>query len=153
MQVTLVPGQMKLKEIIVELIKNPSGKIWIQMFRYLVSGGIAFIVDAGLLTVLSELAGEELLLLWTGIGFTAGLTITYLLSILWVFDKRSIQNRYAEISIFVIIGVIGLILTEAFMWIFAKHFGIHYLLSKIITTILVFIWNFIAKKTVLFRNK
>lgn len=143
---------MNFKGFLAELLKNPSGKIWVQMFRYLVSGGIAFVVDAGLLTLLSELAGENLLLLWTGIGFCAGLITTYLFSILWVFDNRSIDNRFAEISIFIVIGVVGLILTEGFMWLFAKNLGIHYLVSKILTTVLVFIWNFIAKKNILFRN-
>ena len=80
------------------LLKGRSGDVRIQLFRYLVSGGTAFIVDAGLLALLTELFGEEKLLLWTAIAFSAGLLITYLFSILWVFDNRSMKNRAAERS-------------------------------------------------------
>ena len=144
---------MSVKELIDKLLKGRSGDIRIQAFRYLVSGGTAFLVDAGLLALLTELFGREHLLVWTAIAFCAGLLITYLFSILWVFDNRSLKSRTAEVTIFVGIGVIGLGLTELLMWVFADKAGLHYLLSKIITTVLVFVWNFAAKKLLLFRSK
>ena len=88
----------------------------------------------------------------TAIAFAAGLLITYLFSILWVFDERRLKSRSAEIGIFVGIGVIGLGLTELLMWLLADKAGIHYLISKVITTVLVFVWNFVAKKTILFSK-
>lgn len=142
-----------MREFIGKLLKGRSGDIRIQAFRYLVSGGTAFLVDAGLLALLTELFGREHLLLWTAIAFCAGLLVTYLFSILWVFDNRSMKSRTAEVAIFVGIGVVGLGLTELLMWLFAQKAGLHYLLSKIITTVLVFVWNFAAKKLLLFRSK
>ena len=44
------------------------------------------------------------------------------------------------------IGVIGLGLDTLFVWIFTDSLKIYYMLSKIISTILVFIWNFGARK-------
>lgn len=136
-----------------DLAQGKSADMRIQIFRYLVSGGVAFLVDAGLLALLTECFGERYLLLWTAIAFAAGLCITYLFSILWVFDNRSLNSRSAEVTIFVLIGVIGLALTEGLMWLFAGKAGMHYLLAKILTTVLVFVWNFAAKKTILFRSK
>ncbi len=144
---------MTLRRLIDKLLKGPSGDLRIQAFRYLISGGTAFLVDTALLTLLTECFGREHLLLWTGIAFAAGLVITYLFSILWVFDKRSMKSRTAEITVFVLIGVIGLGLTELLMWLLAQKAGLHYLLSKIVTTVLVFVWNFAAKKLLLFRNR
>lgn len=144
---------MSLRPLIDKLLKGPSGDLRIQAFRYLISGGTAFLVDTALLTLLTECFGREHLLLWTGIAFAAGLVITYLFSILWVFDKRSMKSRTAEITVFVLIGVIGLGLTELLMWLLAQKAGLHYLLSKIVTTVLVFVWNFAAKKLLLFRNR
>ena len=135
------------------LLKGRSGDVRIQLFRYLVSGGTAFIVDAGLLALLTELFGEEKLLLWTAIAFSAGLLITYLFSILWVFDNRSMKSRAAEAGVFALIGVSGLGLTELLMWLLAGKAGLHYLVSKIVTTVIVFFWNFAAKKILLFRSK
>jgi len=136
-----------------EIIKNPSGKLWIQVFRYLVSGGIAFVVDAGMLALLTECFGRSLLLLWTGLSFCLGLAVTYLFSILWVFDNRSMKSHAAEVLVFVGIGVVGLALTELLMWLLSDISGIHYMISKIITTVIVFVWNFTAKKTILFRSR
>jgi len=144
---------MTLRRLIDKLLKGPSGDLRIQAFRYLISGGTAFLVDTALLTLLTECFGREHLLLWTGIAFAAGLVITYLFSILWVFDNRSMKSRTAEITVFVLIGVIGLGLTELLMWLLAQKAGLHYLLSKIVTTVLVFVWNFAAKKLLLFRNR
>lgn len=144
---------MTLRQFIDRLLKGPSGDLRIQAFRYLISGGTAFLVDAGLLALLTELFGREHLLLWTAIAFAVGLLITYLFSILWVFDNRSMKNRTAEVTVFVLIGVIGLGLTELLMWLIAGKAGLHYLLSKIITTVIVFVWNFVAKKLLLFRSR
>lgn len=144
---------MSLGELIGKLMKGQSGDIRIQAFRYLVSGGTAFVADTGLLTLLTELFGREQLLLWTAIAFAVGLLITYLFSILWVFDNRSMKSRTAEVTVFVLIGVVGLGLTELLMWLIAQKAGLHYLPSKIITTVIVFVWNFVAKKLLLFRSK
>jgi putative flippase GtrA len=56
-----------------DLALGKNGNLWIQVFRYLVSGGVAFLVDAGLLALLTECFGQHLLLLWTAIAFGAGL--------------------------------------------------------------------------------
>ena len=136
-----------------KLIKGRTGDIRIQLFRYLVSGGTAFLVDTALLALLTECFGRERLLLWTAIAFAAGLLVTYLFSIHWVFDNRSMDNRAAEITVFALIGITGLGLTELLMWLFADKAGLHYLIAKIVTTVLVFFWNFAAKKIILFRSK
>ena len=138
---------MKLKDLAV----GKSGDVRIQLLRYFVSGGVAFLVDAGLLTLLTECFGQERLLVWTAIAFLVGLGVTYLFSIAW--DNRSVKNKGVEAGIFVLIGVVGFFLTELFMWLFATKLDLHYLLSKVITTVLVFIWNFVAKKTILFKSK
>ena len=144
---------MTLRERPAALLKGHTSDVRIQLFRYLVSGGTAFLVDAGLLALLTECFGREHLLLWTAIAFAAGLVITYLFSILWVFNRRNMKSRAAEITVFALIGVSGLGLTELLMWLFADKAGMHYLVAKVATTVLVFFWNFAAKKLLLFRNK
>ena len=144
---------MKLKELPGLLFKGKTGDIRIQVFRYLVSGGTAFLIDAGILALLTESFGRERLLLWTAIAFAAGLLTTYLFSIFWVFNNRSLKSRTAEVLIFILIGVFGLGLTELLMWLFAQKAGLHYMIAKIFTTVLIFAWNFLAKKTILFRSR
>jgi len=42
--------------------------------------------------------------------------------------------------------VVGLLFTEALLYIFTEWVHIHYMISKIIATIIVFFWNFFARK-------
>jgi putative flippase GtrA len=48
-------------------------------------------------------------------------------------------------------GVVGLGFNDLFMWIFTDRCGIYYLLSKVITTAIVYFWNFFARKYILFK--
>lgn len=141
-----------IRDFINTLIKNPSGNLLVQLMRYFVSGGVAFVVDASLLYILTEWVGLHYLFS-TVLSYSVGLVITYLFSILWVFDNRSVENKVLEFSVFAAIGVMGLGLTSLFMWIFTSKLGVYYLWSKIVTTVIVFVWNFIAKKLILFRRR
>ncbi|GHV34847.1 hypothetical protein FACS1894178_3190 [Bacteroidia bacterium] len=131
---------------------NPFKKttnIFLQFIRYGISGGIAFAVDFFLLYILTEYADFHYLIAGT-ISFSVGLIITYLFSILWVFDKRRFRSRTTEFLLFVLIGIVGLLLTVVLMWLLTDMIHFHYLLAKIITTVIVTLWNFLAKKYILF---
>ena len=135
-----------------KLFRQQTGNIWIQLLRYAISGFTATIVDFALLATLTEVFGEHLLLVWTAIAFVCGLLVSYLLSINWVFDSRRLSSRTAEVSVYILIGVVGLLLTEILMWLLANKIGIHYLISKVIASTIVFLWNFCAKKFILFHK-
>ncbi|MGZ7070659.1 MAG: GtrA family protein, partial [Methanobacterium sp.] len=85
------------------------------------------------------------------IAFTLGLIANYLLSISWVFNKRTLDNIWSEFTIFAAIGIIGLVLNELIIWLFTDYVGLFYLLSKIIAAALILFWNFFARKFTLFR--
>ena len=144
---------MAVKELISKLFTEPTSKIYIQIFRYLFSGGVAFVSDFGLL-YLSYNIFQINSFISVAIGFSAGLIITYLLNVYWVFDKRRLKKQRDEFSIFVLIGIIGLLITEFFMWFFADVAGIsNLLLSKILTTVVATGWSFSMKKIILFSKK
>ena len=141
-----------MSSLIKEVFSGRTDKVKIQVLRYGVAGLTAATVDTGLLALLTELFGENLLLLWTAIAFACGLATTYIMSIKWVFSNRT-MNRAAELALFIFIGIVGLGLTELLVWVFAIKLDWHYLLAKITAATTVFIWNFTAKKLLLFRNK
>ena len=125
--------------------------VFIQFFRYCIVGGLAFLVDYGLLYLLADKFGLHYLLS-VSIAFIAGLVVNYLISTFWVFSESKYQDKRQEFAIFAFIGVIGLGLTEGLMWLFTDLVGLHYLLSKLITAALVLLWNFFARKAVLFTK-
>ena len=133
------------------LLKAPTHSLLVQAVRYALSGGTAFVADFGLLYVLTDWLHVHYLLS-SVLSFATGLLITYLLSIYWIFDQRRFDNRLYEIVLFVVIGVVGLLLTTLFMWLFTDCLGMYYLLSKMLTTIITTAWNFLAKKFILFTR-
>ena len=141
-----------MRNLFNKLFKEETENTLIQLFRYGFVGGAAFLVDYGVLVLLTEVFGMHYLLSAT-ISFILGLVTNYLLSVVWVFNNRTLGNRWAEFTVFAIIGVIGLGLNALIMYVCTDKMGIHYMISKIISTVIVFFWNFFARKIVLFKAK
>jgi putative flippase GtrA len=141
----------RLSFLIDSVFRGKTDNTLYQLIRYTFVGGLAFLVDFGTLYALTEFLGLHYLIS-AGIAFVLGLLTNYLISIKWVFTTRNIRNRKLEFLIFTIIGFVGLGLNELFLWNFTGILGFYYLLSKILTAILVYLWNFFARKVVLFRK-
>ena len=122
----------------------------VQLFRYTLVGGLAFVFDFGSLFILTEYLNIHYLVS-AAIAFLLGLTINYILSIIWVFEKRTLANKRIEFLLFSLIGIVGLGLNEFIMWFFTEILYWHYLLSKIVSAVFVFLWNFFVRKFVLFN--
>lgn len=137
------------KRFLIKLFKEPSSNHLVQIFRYMIAGFSAFIVDTSVLFLLTDFL-HIYYLLSTIFAFLIGLLVSYLINIYWVFNKRKKEERKVEIMIFVIISIVGLLLTLALMWLFTSIFKVYYLYSKILTTLIVLAWNFSAKKKILF---
>lgn len=136
--------------LINRLLKNKTNNTLIQLFRYTFVGGIAFAFDFGALIIFTEYL-HVYYLISAAVAFLLGLTINYLLSVNWVFEKRSIKSKHIEFVVFALIGIIGLALNEFFIWFFTEIASTHYLYSKLISTVLVYMWNFFIRKFTLFR--
>lgn len=141
----------KLSSLFYTLFREKTDNTFLQLIRYTIVGGFAFLIDFGTLYILTELAHLHYLLS-AGIAFILGLLTNYFLSIRWVFDIRIVRDKKLEFIIFAVIGLIGLGLNELFLWIFTDLLDIYYLVSKILTAMLVYLWNFFARKWILFRK-
>jgi len=138
------------RNIIDKLIKNQTDRTHIQFFRYIFVGGVAFIVDFSSLFIFTDIFGV-FYLISTVIAFILGLIANYALSISWVFNKRTLDNKLSEFTIFAFIGITGIFLNVLIIYVFTEYVGLFYLLSKIIAAALILFWNFSARKITLFR--
>lgn len=134
-----------------KLFKEPTDDTPIQLFRYTFVGGFAFLVDFGSLFLLTELAGLHYLIS-ASLAFLLGLATNYTISVLWVFHESRFSSRWLEFALFAGIGVIGLGINDVSMGICTEWLGVHYLLSKLVSTVIVYLWNFFARKYLLFRG-
>ena len=135
-----------------KLLVTETSNGWIQLFRYLFVGGFSFIVDYGLLFILTEFFHFHYLLSAT-ISFVAGLFVNYLLSTHWIFRHSKLKNKAAEFFVFAIIGVVGLFFNNLLLYLFTDGLHLHYMISKLITAALVMLWNFLGRKLILFKDK
>lgn len=140
------------ESFIQKLFTSKTENTFIQLFRYFFVGGFAFVVDYGTLFVLTEFCGVNYLIS-AAIAFILGLIVNYLISIIWVFGQRTVENRWIEFAIFSGIGLIGLVLNEAIMYLGSDVLGLYFMLSKLCSTGIVFFWNFFARKIILYKHK
>lgn len=123
----------------------------VQFIRYGFVAVAAFAVDFGLYAIEVRILDINPVLAAT-ISFSLGLLVNYLLSVRWVFARRSHSRRF-EIITFFLTGVIGLALTDLIIWALAVQMNQDELIAKLIATAIVFFWNFGARKLILFKDK
>ena len=127
-----------------------TSRVHLELVRYFMASAMALAVDAGSLYLLTEYAGVHYLVS-AAIGFLFGMAAIYLLSIGWVFSTRRVKKTHHEMLIFALIGVIGLGINEVGLYLLTDFLAYHYMVSKLLVSLLVFSWNFAARKLLLFR--
>ena len=145
------------KESFIETLrrKMPRGSLRGQFVRYLVTGGLAFAVDYGFFVLCYDNFGWHYLLA-NLVGLVAGLVINYIMSVVWVFSecKRVLENKKtAEFGIFAIVGIAGIGINQLLMYLMVGNFDWNAKVSKIVAAALVLMWNFGARKLMLFRER
>ena len=135
---------MKIKEL-----KN--NKRFMEVFRFLITGGLSFVVDYGILIGLTTGLSVNYLIS-SAISFTVSVIVNYYLCVLWVFDGADKSNDKKVVTMFIGSSVIGLIFNQILMYLFVSILGVFYMIAKIITTAIVMVWNYVMKKMALVRK-
>jgi len=132
------------------LLVGRTDRTEIQVLRSAVAAHLGFWADLATLAVLTEVAGLYYLMSAV-LAFTVGLLVTYGLSVMWIFKHRRINNRLAEFAAFSLIGSAGVVVMLAAMWFLTEALHLHYMISKIAASVLVFAVNFTMRRLLLFR--
>ena len=120
-----------------------------QFFYSIIIGGIASFIDIVIFLFLFESLQIHYLLA-NLISFSIGLVTNYLLTIKWVFTQKSSKKRSYEFFQYFLVAIIGLLFAQLILWLCIDIFIINALISKIIATLIAFIWNFLARKYYVF---
>ena len=134
-----------------------------EILRFVITGGVCFLVEFIALVVLRDKIGLDTLAA-VPIAFLISVILNYLLCVVWVF--RGAKNRGAGAKAgFLITSVIGLGLNELLMLLFRLILGEDavlltigsrtinmYVLNKCLATLIVMIWNYFSKRAVLYRK-
>jgi putative flippase GtrA len=130
-----------------------SDQLSVQFLRYLFVGGAAAAVDTGVFYAAHNITGYHYLGAQT-MGFLSGVITNYILSILWVF--RSSGSVRKEFTLFVLIGVGGLLMSYASLWLLIDVAELRYfkdMLAKAVTILVGLSWNFLMRRRFVFNYR
>lgn len=125
--------------------KLKNNRLFQQIMKFGVVGGLAFIIDYAILIICKEIFALSVLLS-AGIAFTISVIFNYIASIKWVFNVNKEKSAKRNFILFIIFSIIGLIITELIMWLGTDIIRMNYLIVKIIATAIVMVFNFITRK-------
>ena len=120
-------------------------KLFKQLFRFGIVGGIAFLIDFGIFALLTHLGMHYLIA--QIISFSISLAFNYVASIKWVFDAK--KQTPKEIIIFVSLSVVGLGIYELLLFIGIDKLHFHELIVKLFATAVVMVFNFVTRKLII----
>lgn len=118
-----------------------------QIIKFGIVGTICFLIDYSLLYLCTEYLGMYYLI--SGIcSFTVSVVVNYYLSCRFVFDMKK-KNMKEEFFLFVLLSVVGLGINEGVLGILTESFRVHYMISKIVATAIVMVYNFVTRKVLI----
>jgi len=117
----------------------------VQLIRYGLVVAIAAPIDLGGYILLKSVFHIYYVLAAT-ISFLVSLAANYMLSVAWVWTKHTGRQRHIDATVFAIIGIVGLGLTDLIVYIFTDYAHLNYIISKLIAFFFVFFWSFGARR-------
>lgn len=124
-------------------LKN--NKLLLQIFKFIVVGGTATVIDFVVLFILKEFIGLNEIVANT-ISFTVSVIYNYIASVKWVFDVDQDKSKSKQFITFIVFSIIGLLINNLILWICIDKLSIYYLIGKAIATGIVMVFNFITRK-------
>lgn len=119
------------------------------LILYGLFGGLASTIDFAIFTLLSKYLGIYYLLA-NCISVLAGITTSFFLNRTYNFKIKDKTLR--RFSIFLTIGLCGLMLSNLILWIGISKLSINSLMVKFLSIILVVFFQFLANKYITFRR-
>ena len=120
-------------------------KLLLQIFKFVIVGGIATLIDWAVYYVLYNFLHINPLIA-NILSFTVSVIYNYIASVTWVFDVNKNKSKIAMLIEFLVFSVIGLLISELLLWIGINKLSLNAMLVKIGATIIVMVFNFITRK-------
>ncbi len=116
-----------------------------QIIGFGIVGLLAFFIDYTLFAFLYKIIGIHYLIAAV-ISFCVSLAFNYAASMRYVFRHKSDMTRRREVILFFVGAVIGLGINEIMLYVGDVVFRIDPLITKILATVVVAVWNFVTRK-------
>lgn len=122
-----------------------------QIIKFGIVGIIATLIDWTIFYILFNAFSVWYLLAKT-IAFSISTIFNYYLSMKYVFvSKYGKEERFKEFQLFVVLSLIGMILTLVLLWFFVEKLFIHANIANLLVAGIVMVTNFVLRKVVFER--
>ena len=132
---------------------------YIKILLYLFVGGTAALVEWGLFYIFITyvlngigLSLTAVTMLGTCMAFCLSTLYHYFLGTILVFNSGSKYKRGKELSLVFLVSIMGLAFNLLFMYIFVSLMGWNPMASKVLTSCIVVVWNYLSRKKWIFRS-
>lgn len=120
-------------------------KLIAQLMKFVVVGGLSFVLDFIIYYVLTNFLSVYYLV--AGLfSFSLSLIFNYLMSMKFVFKSKDDLKKTHEFAIFVVLSVMGLGLNLLSLYILVDVFKMNDLIAKVFVAGIVMIFNFVTRK-------
>ena len=117
----------------------------IQIFKFVIVGGIATIIDWLIYFILYKFIKLEPIIA-NIISFSVSVIYNYYASCKYVFKVNKEKSKTRQFTEFIIFSLIGLGINELLIFIFVNKLSWNAMLVKILATLIVMVFNFITRK-------
>ena len=139
----------KIVDIIVKILhlklSDNNRHLLIQIVNFAFVGFVATVIDFVFLYVFRDVCKLSLIVSNT-LSFCISVIYNYIASVTFVFDVDKNKSKKKSFLLFIIFSVMGLIINDIIVYGATVWFRLYYLLSKIVATLFVMIFNFVTRK-------
>lgn len=128
-------------------MSKKSKSLYIQIFKFVVVGGIATLIDWIIYFVLFNYF-HIFPLISNIISYSISVIYNFIMSVKWVFDTKD-KSMKRLLFEFIVLSLLGLIISEFIIWFFLEILSFDSIIAKILSTLIVMVINFILRKKVL----
>ena len=122
-----------------------------RVWRYLVAGGSAAVVDLGFLYALTEGFGFHYLLS-ASLAFIVAFCVSFFLQKFWTFQDPSVERVHAQVVLYFVIAVANLGLNTLLMFLFVEKLHLWYFGAQIIVGALLACGSFFISRHFVFKK-
>ena len=133
------------------MMRENKMKISKQLIRYIFAAGGLFLIDVILFYFLADFLEFNYIIVNSSLFFL-GTVFNYVLSYKWVFlDSKNIDSHYRNIKALIFVVLLSLLLSNIQLYIYIEILNIEKLNAKLLSSVIVFAWNFLGRKYFVFR--
>lgn len=120
-------------------------KVLTQLAKFVIAGIINTIIDWGIFFSLYNLVGANLVVAQMA-AFTTATIVSFFINTAWVFNTTKRKTRRRLVVEFFALNFVALGMTTALIYVFIDILQMNELLSKVLTTAIAMVYNYITRK-------